>query len=142
MPFDIGQAVIGLIVGAFACYLGWQGLDVWLKEIPVKSKFFNFLTTESEIREIMKALAAIVCGIAVLSGIWLIMSVLCGWKIWIDMALAAILILLGWRLCQKHADDALQVIGVVAATLGSFMLIMAITMTLFRIFFWRMVFGF
>ncbi|MDD5696496.1 MAG: hypothetical protein PHO90_00790 [Candidatus Pacebacteria bacterium] len=142
MPFDIGQAVIGLIVGAFACYLGWQGLNVWLKEIPVKSRFFNFLTTESEIREVMKALAAIICGIAVLSGLWLIIVVVSGWKIWIDTPLAAILILLGWRLCQKHADDALQAIGAIAATLGSFILLMATTMTLFRIFFWRMVFGF
>ena len=141
MPFDIAQAVIGLIVGALACYLGWQGLEVWLKESPVESGVLNFLT-KSGVGDIMKAVAAIICGVAVLSGLWLIIIIILGWKIWIDTPLAAILILVGWRLCQKHADNALQTIGVIAVTLGGFMLIMATLMTLFRIFFWRLFFGF
>jgi len=144
MPFDIIDAVIGVLVGLLSCYIGWKGINVWLNDIPVESGFSKSVIKSGK-TELLKIIAIIVAGIAMISGIWLILVVVSSGTVVINMPLGAMLILAGWRLLQRHASGYKQGFGIIAAALGSLLLVMAITaifQIIFRILVWRSFFGF
>ncbi len=142
MPFEIVDAVIGVIVGILSCYVGWKGITVWLNETPVESSgIFNFIK-KSEMTEAVNIALTVICGIAVISGLLLILVSVFGGKVVIGMPLGAMVFLIGWRLCQKHPSGNLEALGIIAIIGGGFLLVWTILQIIFRALFWKLLFGF
>jgi len=138
MPFNILPVVIGLIVGALSCYLGWKGLTVWLNETPVESNLLKSLKKMPETIEVLRPIALLVSCFAIISGAWLIlMAALMDGKVMIDMPMGAILVLAGWRLCQKKQDNNIQAIGFISVLIGGFFIVAALISIAFKLFFWK-----
>lgn len=88
--------------------------------------------------EVLRPIALLVSCFAIISGAWLIlMAALMDGKVMIDMPMGAILVLAGWRLCQKKQDNNIQAIGFISVLIGGFFIVAALISIAFKLFFWK-----
>ncbi|GEM_PF-4500005 len=122
MPFEIINAVIGIVVGVLAGYIGWKELTVWSTEEMVESGLSRFLK-KSNLTKLADLIIIIIAGIGIISGIFLVITALIGGDVVITIPLGCAGVIIGWRLLQKNSEGNFQAAIIIVASLSVLLLL-------------------